>query len=771
MRRRYRPALTLAAVLVGVCTWAAGGGVAAERPPQPAKGPAYLVLELPSQRVVAEARPDVLGNAVLPGSIIKLATLIAAVDDGLVDESTRIACRRTVTVDGKQLTCAHPDLHRPLDAAEALGYSCNVFFATVAQRLRRSSLDAALVRLGLPPLAADAPTASGALGLAGIRATPRQLLEAFLRIVGASRVEITLADPTRRMLRRGLEMAARTGTASALDAAGFSGLAKTGTAPMPGGGYYGIVTAAVNTELPTYAIVAVVPGGAGADAAELAARLLARHGAPRRGDTIRVGIAGRGGGYDVRSIPLETYVSQVVAGEMGEATSPALEAMAITARTFVAANRGRHAADGFDVCDLTHCQVLARATAATDAAALATSGQVLVENGQPAQVFYSSWCGGHTETPSHAWPGARDPAYLPARPDPACADEPPWTMDITEPRLRRALEAAGLKGSGASGLSVATRHASGRVAQLHVAGMAPDLVDANTFRTAAGRLLGWQTVKSTMFDVRRSSTGYVLTGRGSGHGVGLCIRGAMNRGRQGASRDEILAAYFPGLAVASRVPGPPGGDPRSPGASAPGSPAIAHAPVRVGFGEAMPKAMESLIRVHLPEAERRFLTEVRDLATRLLDAIAKKLGVPMPAELDLRFHPTVEAYTRATGQPWWTAARTTGTRIDLLPRGVLQQRGILESTLQHEFVHVLADPLLSGRPLWVREGLAVVLAGEFTSPTTGRGESRGQDGSACPTDADVRSPQSADAWRRAYQAAGRCVSRALSTGRRWQDLR
>jgi len=748
-------------MLVGACWWAAGGGVAADRPSQPARGPAYLVLELPAQRVVAEARPDVLSNAVLPGSIIKLATLIAAVDDGLVGESTRIACRRTITVDGKRLTCVHPDLRRSLSASEALGYSCNVFFATVSQRLRRSSLDAALVRLGLPPLAAGAPTASGALGLAGIRATPRQLLEAFLRVVGASHVDITLADTTRGILRRGLEMAAGTGTASALAAAGFSGLAKTGTAPMPGGGYCGIVTALVNTELPTHAIVVVVPGGAGADAAELAARLLARHGAPRRNGSVRVGIANRAGGYDVRSMVFESYVSQVVAGEMGEAAPPALEAMAITARTFVAANRGRHAADGFDVCDLTHCQVLARATPATDAAARATSGQVLVEHGQLAEVFYSSWCGGHTETPSHAWRGARDPAYLPARPDPACTDEPPWTMDIAEPQLRRALEAAGLKGTGVSAFSVASRHASGRVAQLHVAGMAPGLVDANAFRAAAGRLLGWQMVKSTMFDVRRSSSGYVLTGRGSGHGVGLCVRGAINRGRQGASRDEILSAYFPGLILSLR----------SPGASAAGSPAFATAPAHIGSGEAAPTAMTSTIRVHLPEAERRFLTEVRDLATRLLDAIAKKLGVPMPAELDLRFHPTVEAYSRATGQPWWTAARTTGTRIDLLPRGVLQEQGILASTLQHEFVHVLADPLLSGRPLWVREGLAVVLAGELAIETEERRAPAGAQAPVCPSEIALRSPAPAESWRRAYQSAGRCVAWALSSGRRWQDLR
>jgi stage II sporulation protein D len=709
-------------------------------PPQSAKGPAYLVLELPSQRVIAEARPDVLSHALLPGSIIKLATLIAAVEDGIIDDSTRITCRRTVTVDGTQLTCAHPDLHRPLDAAEALGYSCNVFFASVAQRLRRSSLDAALVRMGLPPLAADAPTASGALGLAGIRATPRQLLEAFLRVVGAARVEITLSGPARATLRRGVEIAARTGTASALAAAGFSGLAKTGTAPMPGGGYLGVVTAAVNTELPTHAIVVVVPGGAGADAAELAARLLTRYGAAGRGDSVRVGVANRGGGYDVTSMPLEAYVSRVAAGEMGNAAAPALEAMAITVRTFVAANRGRHAAEGFDLCDLTHCQVLARATAATDAAALATSGQVLVENGRPAHVFFSSWCGGHTDKPSRVWPGARDVAYLPAQPDPACAGDPPWTVDIAEPRLRQALEAAGLKGSGVSAFSVATRQPSGRVALLQAAGMTPDHVDANVFRTAAGRLLGWQTVKSTLFDVRRSSTGYVLTGRGSGHGVGLCVRGAMKRASGGAGRDEILAAYFPGLTVASR--------PRN-----------------------TQEAMTSTIRVHLPEADRRSLLEVRDLAARLLGAVAVRLGVPLPTELDLRFSPTVEAYTRATGQPWWTAARTAGTGLDLLPLGVLRDRGILESTLTHEFVHVLADPVLPGRPLWTREGLAVFLAGELAIETAGRPAPAGAKAPVCPSDVALRSPASAESWRRAYRDAGRCVAWALSSGGRWQDLR
>jgi hypothetical protein len=135
------------------------------------------------------------------------------------------------------------------------------------------------------------------------------------------------------------------------------------------------------------------------------------------------------------------------------------------------------------------------------------------------------------------------------------------------------------------------------------------------------------------------------------------------------------------------------------------------------------------------------------------------------------FHPTVEAFSRATGQPWWIAARTSGTRIDLLPRAVLAGRGTLGSTLRHEFVHMLTEPALKGRPLWIREGLAVVMAGEVSSPARPAGDRAGAPDLACPSDEVLRASRSADAWRRAYDSAGRCMAKALADGRRWQDLR
>src|SRR5689334_23131336 len=134
-------------------------------------------------------------------------------------------------------------------------------------------------------------------------------------------------------------------------------------------------------------------------------------------DTIRIGIQ-KNGGYDIVTLPLETYVARVLAGEALPGSDPAaLEALAIAVRTYTAANRGKHRADGFDLCDQTHCQVMRAATADTDRAAAATAGAILMYDGAPASIYYSASCGGRTERPSNVWPGADDPPYLPAQDD------------------------------------------------------------------------------------------------------------------------------------------------------------------------------------------------------------------------------------------------------------------------------------------------------------------------------------------------------------------
>ena len=132
--------------------------------------------------------------------------------------------------------------------------------------------------------------------------------------------------------------------------------------------------------------------------------------------SVRVGFLNSGGGYTVTSIPIETYVARVLAGEAVRDSQPAaLEALAITIRTFAVANLKRHGADGFDLCDQTHCQVVRAAVAATERAAQATAGRLLLRNGVPASIYYTASCGGRTEIPSDVWPGAEDPPFLPSR--------------------------------------------------------------------------------------------------------------------------------------------------------------------------------------------------------------------------------------------------------------------------------------------------------------------------------------------------------------------
>jgi hypothetical protein len=108
---------------------------------------------------------------------------------------------------------------------------------------------------------------------------------------------------------------------------------------------------------------------------------------------------------------------------------------------------------------------------------------------------------------------------------------------------------------------------------------------------------------------------------------------------------------------------------------------------------------------------------------------------------------------------------TVGRTVDLLPVAVLRQRGVLESTVRHEVAHVVVDPSVAGRPVWVREGLALYFssAGGAAPVPDGR--------PACPSDAELLRAVSAGALREAYSRAERCVRRQIAAGTRWTDVR
>jgi len=489
---------------------------------------------------------------------------------------------------------------------------------------------------------------------------------------------------------------------------------------------------------------------------------------------LRVGIARAGGGYAVTTIPLESYVAGVLAGEAARDSRPAaLEALAITVRTFALANRGRHRADGFDLCDQTHCQVLRPATTATERAATATAGRVLLHRGVPASVYYTASCGGQTEIPSAVWPGAEDPPFLPSQRDEACGGAPAWDAEMTERDLVRALHAAGFRGDRLRDVRSVAHDGSGRVARLRVDGMTPAEISGQDLRVIVGRTLGWQHIMSTAFEVRRVGNAYRFSGHGSGHGVGLCVIGSARLAAAGKNAADILGRYFPGLevgfsglSVATSAP-----EPSSPASTRPG------VPVRPAAATAA-----SEVLVSLPDEDEGEQGPIVDLTRRARDELTRALGAAAPARVTLRFHPTTDSYERATGQAWFTSGALVNDELHLLPLATLRDRGVLERTIRHQLVHVMTGAALGGRPLWVREGAAIYFADGGTAapgvdggrPIPGQPAApafRPKPPESCPADAELARPVSVGALSTAYARARACFARQIAAGKAWRDVK
>jgi len=122
----------------------------------------------------------------------------------------------------------------------------------------------------------------------------------------------------------------------------------------------------------------------------------------------------------------------VVPREMGAWEYPALEALkaqAVAARTYAVANRGKRAADGFDMGDTVADQVYGGRDgeqALTDRAIQETEGQFATYGGKPIQALFMADCGGHTTDVGEVFGG--NAPYLRAA---SCYAEQPLTLSFT----------------------------------------------------------------------------------------------------------------------------------------------------------------------------------------------------------------------------------------------------------------------------------------------------------------------------------------------------
>ena len=90
------------------------------------------------------------------------------------------------------------------------------------------------------------------------------------------------------------------------------------------------------------------------------------------------------------------------------------------------------------------------------------------------------------------------------------------------------------------------RDRGGRAVLVALRGTRESRVRGEDLRAVLGRVFGPKSIQSTSFAIERDGSRFVFSGRGYGHGVGLCQAGALARLKAGARPEQVLARYYPG---------------------------------------------------------------------------------------------------------------------------------------------------------------------------------------------------------------------------------
>jgi stage II sporulation protein D len=277
---------------------------------------------------------------------------------------------------------------------------------------------------------------------------------------------------------------------------------------------------------------------------------------------------------------------------------------------------------------------------------------------------------------------------------------------------------------------VTDRDSTGRAEVITLEGERRRQVRGWEFKIIVGRALGWNVLKSSRFEVNRVGEVFRFRGSGFGHGLGLCQQGAHVMARRGITYRQILNHYFPGTNVSmmrfARA------EERRPRSEPTGgvNPLIEKETtyeVRLAstsgwiYDDPTRKMTlsSSHFRITFPATTRKH--DVEALLRGFEDARSDILRRLNRASLQLNrqnlntvvVHTTTQDFMASTGHPWWVAGVTRGFRTELQPLNILRRRGILATTIRHEYSHSVIHSLGgSGTPRWLAEGLSAFVAGE-----------------------------------------------------------
>ena len=259
---------------------------------------------------------------------------------------------------------------------------------------------------------------------------------------------------------------------------------------------------------------------------------------------------------ETRETTMADYLVGVVAAEMPASFEPeALKAQAVAARSYIL-DRAAHPVEahrdaavcGDPGCCCAHVSEdemrenwgrdFRKNLRRIRNAVRETDGQRLTYEGEPIRAVFHSCSGGQTEASAALWGAV---PYLVSVSSPETAADVPGfetTVTVSAQDAAQALETA-LPEDPAQWLGETARDESGRVETISIGG--------KTLSGAEARSLF--SLRSTNFTAEIADGNLVFHVIGSGHGVGMSQYGANVMARQGAEYREILAHYYPGIAL------------------------------------------------------------------------------------------------------------------------------------------------------------------------------------------------------------------------------
>jgi stage II sporulation protein D len=242
----------------------------------------------------------------------------------------------------------------------------------------------------------------------------------------------------------------------------------------------------------------------------------------------------------INQVDIEEYVAGVVRAEGGPGRDKEyIKTQAILARTYLYKYIDKHIIDGFDLCDDTHCQAYFGITDDTSIvqAVEATKGMVIIDaDSVPILAAFHSNCGGETARSEDVW--LTGLPYLTKKTDPHCrsSNNALWEKTIPLGTWVEYLKNKGYNGTNINELNFTQTTRKPK----YVAGEFS--FPLTTIRTDFG-------LRSTFFSIKVRDDKIVISGKGYGHGVGLCQEGAMQMALKGYSYEDIIEFYYTGATI------------------------------------------------------------------------------------------------------------------------------------------------------------------------------------------------------------------------------